>query len=147
MSAAAQSEPFAVGMLLKADSGQDYQIDEVLLDRRNPLMCLYRASAGGRRYIVKDLIPGEFDYQLSLQQSLRSVPNIRTFIDTIRQRDIFIFAFLAEDLLQFSQKNLTTATRKDILRRALLGLVELHKRDIVHNVTVILEKDTYALCS
>lgn len=86
------------------------------------------------------MIPGEFEYQLSLQLSLSSVPSVRTFVDTIRQRDIFIFSFLAKDLLQLSQRNLTTATLKDILRRALLGLVELHKRDIVHNGTVILER-------
>lgn len=99
-----QSEPFAVGATVTSDTGQDYRIDEVSIDRRDPLLCVYRASAGDRKYIVKNLIPGEFDYQLSLQKLLKAAPNVRTFDDTVRRIELFIYPFLAGNLLRLGQK-------------------------------------------
>ena len=64
---------------------------------------------------------------------LAAAPNVRTVDDTIRQLEIFIYPFLAGDLLRVSQKPLSTSTRKHILRQALLGLVEIHGKDVVHN--------------
>lgn len=37
------NEPLSLGTMLKSDSGQTYKIEEVLADRRKPLLCVYRA--------------------------------------------------------------------------------------------------------
>lgn len=95
-------------------------------------LSLTRWSAEGKNFIIKNMIPGEFEYQLNLQKSLPS-PNVRTVIDTVQQLELFIFPFLAGDLLRLSQKNLSYETRRDILRSALHGLADLHDRDILHN--------------
>ena len=90
-------------------------------------------SAGEKNYIVKNMIPGEFEYQLDLQKQLSSCPNVRAVVDTIKAPELFIFPFLATDLLRLSQKALPTEIKKNILRSALRGLADMHDRDILHN--------------
>lgn len=74
------------------------------------------------------MIPGEFRYQLNLQESLSS-----SVVDTIQELEMFVFPFLAGDLLRLSQKALSKDTKKSVLRSALHGLADMHVRDILHN--------------
>lgn len=85
------------------------------------------------KYIVKNMIKGELEYQTELQKLVSSSPNVRTVVDTNHEFEIFIYPFLIGDLLRFSQRKLATEARKDILRSALRGLADLHERDILHN--------------
>ncbi|KAK9578537.1 hypothetical protein V6Z92_009210 [Aspergillus fumigatus] len=79
------------------------------------------------------MIPGEFDYQLNLQKSLATCPNVRGVVDTVKDLEMFIYPYLSGDLLRLSQRKLSEDTRRYILRCALQGLVDLHDRDILHN--------------
>jgi len=127
-----------------------YTIQEVLAERRKPLLCVYRAryelnpmissidgaliirSAEGQNFIIKTMIPGEYEYQQVLQKPLASCPNLRTVVDGLPGPELFIYPFLETDFLQFTQKNLTKATRRSMLRSALVGLAALHERNIIH---------------
>ncbi|KAJ9316571.1 hypothetical protein DTO271D3_3078 [Paecilomyces variotii] len=126
-------EPLTLGTMLRSDSGRTYKIEEVLADRRKPLLCVYRASADGKDYIAKNMIQGEFEYQLNLQRSLSTCPNVRGVVDTVQEHEIFIYPFLSGDLLRLSQKNLSEETRRHVLRSALRGLADMHDRDVLHN--------------
>ncbi|OTA65185.1 kinase-like protein [Hypoxylon sp. EC38] len=126
-------EPFVPGALLEGDSGRVYEIEEVLSERRNPLLCVYRVRAGMMKSIAKNMIKGEFEYQMELQKLVSSSPNVRTVVDTNHEFEIFIYPFLTSDLLRFSERKLATEARRDILRSALRGLADLHERDILHN--------------
>lgn len=79
------------------------------------------------------MIEGEFEYQMELQRLVSSSSNVRTVVDTNQESEIFIYPFLSGDLLRFSQRELATGARKDLLRRALNGLADLHEQDILHN--------------
>ncbi|KAI1816901.1 kinase-like domain-containing protein [Poronia punctata] len=125
--------PIAPGTMLQGDSGRVYEIEEILSDRRDPLLCVYRARAEGMKYIVKNMIEGEFEYQLDLQKLVSSSPNVRTVVDTNKEHEIFMYPFLIGDLLRFSQKELAMEARRDILRSALRGLTDLHENNILHN--------------
>ncbi len=81
---------------------------------------------------MKNVIQGEFTYQHDLQASVASCPNLRTVVDTIPDFELFVYPFLAGDLLRVSQKPLSQETRRKILRNALSGLAALHDRGIVH---------------
>jgi hypothetical protein len=85
------------------------------------------------KYVVKNMIKGEFEYQMELQKLVSSSPNVRTVVDTNHEFEIFIYPFLIGDLLRFSQRKLAAETRKNILRSALRGLADLHERGILHN--------------
>ncbi|QVM09325.1 hypothetical protein D8B26_003988 [Coccidioides posadasii str. Silveira] len=115
-SSQASNEPFTPGMMLKSDSGRTYKIENILADRKTPcyvyIVQELAGSAEGKNYIVKNMIPGEFEYQLDLQKQLSSCPNVRSVVDTIKASELFIFPFLAGDLLRLSQKPLSTKTRK-----------------------------------
>ncbi len=89
-------------------------------------------SDKGENFIVKNMIPGEFEYQQDLQKPLASCPNLRTVIDIIPDFELFVYHFLAVDLLQISQRPLSKETRRSILRSALTGLADLHDRGIIH---------------
>jgi len=78
------------------------------------------------------MIPGEYEYQQDLQRPLASCPNLRTVVDGLPGPELFIYPYLETDFLQFSQKNLTEATRRNMLKSALVGLATLHERNIIH---------------
>lgn len=42
-----REEPLPLGTMLKSGSGRNYKIEEILADRRKPLLCVYRA-----RYVL-----------------------------------------------------------------------------------------------
>jgi len=98
--------------------------------RGSALTALVRAE--GRHFVIKNMIPGEYEYQQDLQKPLSSCPNLRTVIDGLIDAELFIYPFLQTDFLQFTQKNLTNATRKSILESALNGLAAMHDRNIIH---------------
>ncbi|KAL2176137.1 kinase-like domain-containing protein [Thermothelomyces heterothallicus CBS 202.75] len=141
-----RSEPFLVNSTIRGDSGRIYKVEEILSERRKPLLCVYRASSEGKQFILKDMIKGEFDYQLSLQTPLAPCPHIRVLVDTIRDDEMFVYGFLPGDLLHLSQQALSKQTRRHILKSALLGLAELHDRGIIHTDikpnNILLDYDT-----
>lgn len=79
------------------------------------------------------MIPREFECQLNLQRFLSSCPNVRTVVDAVQELELFIFPFLAGDLLRLSQKNLSEGMRRNVLRSALRGLADMHDKNILHN--------------
>lgn len=89
--------------------------------------------AEGRKYILKNMIPGEFEYQLALQKRLSSCPNVRAVVDAIQNLDLFIYPFLDGDLLRLNQRSLSKDARRYILQSALHGLANIHDREILHN--------------
>ncbi|KAI9668500.1 MAG: hypothetical protein M1829_005378 [Trizodia sp. TS-e1964] len=126
------NEPLKPGATLCGQSGRTYTIKEVLAERRKPLLCVYRASADGQSFVIKNLLPGEYAYQEDLQKPLVSCPNLRTMVDGLPGPEMLIYPFLETDFLQFSQNNLTEATRRSMLKSALIGLAALHERNIYH---------------
>jgi hypothetical protein len=78
--------PLSPEATLCAQSGRTYTIQEVLAERREPLLCVYRArydlnpimsrgdallilkSAEERNFIFKNMILGQYEYQQALQK-------------------------------------------------------------------------------
>ncbi|KAK0736786.1 serine/threonine protein kinase [Apiosordaria backusii] len=128
-----RTTPFAVGEELRGDSGMMYKIEEVISHRTEPFLCVYRASDNqAKSYIIKNLMPGHFEYRYELQQSLKTCSNLRTMVDAIPDQELLIYPFLADTLLRVSQKELSMDVRKGMVKSALTGLAELHDRGIVH---------------
>lgn len=111
------TEPFTQGATLCGQSGQTYTIQEVLAERRKTLLFVYRArygpnpvirsrdtvltmtSAEGQSFIVKNMIPGEYEYQQDLQKSVASCPHLRTVVDGLPGPELFIYPFLETNFL------------------------------------------------
>ncbi|KAH7370624.1 kinase-like domain-containing protein [Rhexocercosporidium sp. MPI-PUGE-AT-0058] len=129
----AHNEPLAPGATIQGHSGRTYTIEETIAERQGPLLCVYRASADGKKFIVKNMIPGDYEYQNDLQGSLSSCTYLRTMVDGVPGPDLFVYPYLETNLLQFSQNKLPDATRKDILKSALVGLAVLHEKNIIHS--------------
>lgn len=89
-------------------------------------------SSEGKKYVIKNMIPGEFEYQLDLQKRISS-PNVRAVVDTIQDNEIFISPFSTGDLLHLSQKLRYKTERINVLRCALSGLADIHGKDTLHN--------------
>ncbi|CZT12554.1 uncharacterized protein RCO7_11469 [Rhynchosporium graminicola] len=127
-------EPLAPGATIQGYSGRIYTIGESIVERRDPLLCVYRASVEGKKFILKNMIPGEYEYQKDLQESVSYCPHLRTIVDGVPGPDLFIYPFLETNLLQFSQNKLLDTTRKFILKNALVGLATLHEKNIIHDI-------------
>ncbi|KAF2010426.1 kinase-like protein [Aaosphaeria arxii CBS 175.79] len=116
------SRPFPTESTIRGDSGRTYTIQEILTQRQDHTLNVYRASAEDKSFIIKDMIPGEFEYQLELQKPLFCHPNLRTVVDTI----------LSGDLLRMSKRIASKATKTSVLRSDLAGLAELQDKNIIH---------------
>jgi hypothetical protein len=93
---------------------------------------MVRESAQGGKYIVKNVLQGDFEYQQELQKPLLALPTLRTMVDTIPDWELLVHHFLTSDLLCFAQKPLSDGLKRDILRSALIGLAELHGKNVIH---------------
>lgn len=86
-----------------------------------------------RKYVLKDIFHTEFEYQFNMQTPLRDRPNLRVVIDTIPEHLLFVYNYCTDHLLKLAEKeNLPDATKKRILRDALVGLADLHEQNILH---------------
>ncbi|TKW55713.1 Serine/threonine-protein kinase ATG1t [Colletotrichum tanaceti] len=129
----AERKPLSPGTTLYGESGRAYVIDHVLHHREIPRpMGVYRARAGLQGFIVKDILPDDFQYQQRLQHSVACSPNVRRAIDHAAEQHLFIYPYLSHSLLQLGQRNLRQDAKKRILKAALMGLADLHDKHILH---------------
>ncbi|KAK5654702.1 hypothetical protein OQA88_7026 [Cercophora sp. LCS_1] len=110
-------QPLPIGLQLKSSLRKCYVIDEVLSERSaaGRIWCVYRATHDGKRFILKDIIPGDFDYVVSLQKHVEHSPHVRT-----------------PGLLHVDIAALSPVAKKIIIRDALAGLADLHDKHIIH---------------
>ncbi|AEO71048.1 uncharacterized protein THITE_2123010 [Thermothielavioides terrestris NRRL 8126] len=127
-------QPLPVGSKLKSSLGKSYVIDEVLSERpaAGRIWCVYHAIHEGSQFILKDIIPGDLDYILSLQKHVEHSPHIRTAVDSIPERHILVFPYLEKGLLHVDIAALSSTAKKAIIRDALAGLADLHDQHIIH---------------
>lgn len=86
----------------------------------------------GKQFILKDIIPGDFDFIISLQKHAEYSPHVRTSVDSIPERHIFVFPYLQTGLLHVDTTALSSAAKKVIIIDALVGLADLHDKHIFH---------------
>lgn len=86
----------------------------------------------GKQFVLKDIIPGDFDYILSLQKHVEHSPHVRTAVDSIPERHMLVFPYLEKGLLHVDTAALSSVAKKVIIRDALAGLADLHDKHIIH---------------
>ncbi|KAL2167195.1 hypothetical protein VTG60DRAFT_1607 [Thermothelomyces hinnuleus] len=111
-----------------------YTIDEIIYQRSRGrlLCCLYRASHEGKQYVLKDILPGDFQYILDLQKLVDGSAHVRTLVDSIPDRHMFVYPFLDTNLQLVNTAAIPPSVKKDILRDALAGLADLHEKGTYH---------------
>ena len=90
-------------------------------------------SAKERKWIIKDIIPSDFDYLLDIYRGLSGCPYLRLIHDTVPDQSLFVFRYCTGTLLDLGHRDLPIALTKQILKDTLRGLAALHDRDVVHN--------------
>ncbi|KAK4171650.1 kinase-like domain-containing protein [Triangularia setosa] len=108
----------------------------MLQQRTEPVLSYANTSAVSEheKYVAKNIHHAEFEYQLDLQRPLADCHYLRTVVDTVPDHLVFLYRYLAADLLELAKKeSLSDATRKRILREALAGLPGLHDQNILHS--------------
>ncbi|KAF3491598.1 uncharacterized protein GIQ15_01115 [Arthroderma uncinatum] len=114
-------------------SGRNYRIERVLQEETFPPRWVGLAITGDQKYILKYIHPVNFEDLEDVNNKLRGRANhVRLSQDTIPKKSMFVFDYLADHLLHLVQKDLPLETTKTILKKALLGIAELHDQDIVH---------------
>ncbi|KAE8352240.1 kinase-like protein [Aspergillus coremiiformis] len=114
-------------------SGRKYRIERVLQEEAFPPRQVYVASADDQKFILKYIHTVNFDDLQAVNNRLCSnASHVRLAQDTIPEKSMFAFEYFADHLLHLAQKDLPLNTVKRILKDALLGIAEMHDRDIVH---------------
>lgn len=93
---------------------------------------VFRVSHQGKHFIVKDIIPGDFEYLIALQKNVEHSPHVRTAVDSIPDRHMLVFPYLEKGLLHANTTALSPIAKKSIIRDALAGLADLHDKHIIH---------------
>jgi hypothetical protein len=60
------------------------------------------SSANNKAYVLKSIVPSEFQYQENLQQDLVACPNLRVVKDTIPEHLLFLYQYLTDNFLQLA---------------------------------------------
>ncbi|KAH8695890.1 kinase-like domain-containing protein [Phaeosphaeriaceae sp. PMI808] len=109
-------------------SGIQYTAQEVLQEEETPprRVCSGHDNAG-RKYILKYIPEGNYPYlEKEIYSRLRGdVKNVRVIENAIPGKSIYFLGLI--------QQNLPLDVTKAILKQALLGIVEMHDKDIVHS--------------
>ncbi|KAI9678155.1 MAG: hypothetical protein M1817_006100 [Caeruleum heppii] len=119
-------------MELLGRSGCPYIIERVLQEKQNPRRRVYLATAGHKKFILKDVSQCGFKYFQDMYRDLRGCPHLRLLQDVIPDQSIFVYKYFTDDLMSLTQKDLPISHTKRILKDALRGLGALHDRNIVH---------------
>ncbi|KAK4244385.1 kinase-like domain-containing protein [Corynascus novoguineensis] len=133
-STATSQQPLTRGTQVTSPSGRSYIIDEIIYQRSRGslLCCLYRASHEGKQYVLKDILPGDFQYIQELQKLIDGSAHVRTLVDSIPDRYMFIYPFLDTNLQLVETTAIPPSVKKNILRDALAGLADLHDKGVYH---------------
>ncbi|EEH10324.1 conserved hypothetical protein [Histoplasma capsulatum G186AR] len=87
--------------------------------------CRTAESSDKESYVIKNMIPGEFEYQLNLQQQLSAFPNVRSVVDTVPDLNLFIYPFLAGDLLHIKANNILVDYDESIQGQTIINNVQI----------------------
>lgn len=89
-------------------------------------------SHEGKQYVLKDILPGDFQYILELQKLVEGSAHVRTLVDSIPDRHMFVYPFLDTNLQLVETTAIAPSVKKNILRDALAGLADLHNKSVYH---------------
>ena len=87
-------------------------------------------------------IPQDFNIRQGIYERIGSHVHVRSLLDIVPGRRMFVFEYLNDNLLHLVQKEMPTTIMKLILKCALRGLAALHEQDIVHNGIATLADST-----
>ena len=82
--------------------------------------------------MLKDILPGDFEYILELQKLVDGSDHVRTLVDSIPDHHMFVYPFLDTNLQLVKTTAIAPSVKKSILRDALAGLADLHDKGIYH---------------
>ena len=160
--------PLTLGTKLAGCSGRTYEIERILQERTEPVLAFvylakyipipslfppncrshwpYRDCETQKKLVLKNIYHTEFEYQLDMQRPLTGHPNLRLVADTVPEHLLFVYEYLSSNLLSLALKNnLSSTTRRQILRDALTGLAGLHGHGIFHTGKGILFIDSFVV--
>ncbi|KAF2084341.1 kinase-like protein [Saccharata proteae CBS 121410] len=100
------------------DSGRKYIIQRTLLDNGSPDSCVYLATTGDEKVILKSVIKDSFS-------------DMQDVYAKLRDHAMFVYQHLDDHLLNLAQKGLPLGGAKKILKDVLRGLIAMHEQNIV----------------
>jgi serine/threonine protein kinase len=113
-------------------TGRAYTFKQ-LLQQKEHFGRVWLATNGETRFILKDIPELIFDhYNHEIQPNLPKSRFIRVPLDVIPEQRIFVFKYLDSDLLSLVRKGTSDRNAKRILKDSLMGLAQLHEKDVVH---------------
>ncbi|KAF2493085.1 kinase-like protein [Lophium mytilinum] len=118
-------------------SGRRYVVERILQEKPMflELGCVYLATSGNQKYILKSVQPKSFRYFRNMFDDIRNSPYspyVRIADDSIPNKSMFAYKFFKGHLLGFVQKDVPLSVTKRILRDALRGIAAMHDKGIVH---------------
>ncbi|KAH7359960.1 kinase-like domain-containing protein [Pyrenochaeta sp. MPI-SDFR-AT-0127] len=117
-------------------SGIRYTADEVLQEEETPPRRVCSGHDNARRkYILKYIPEVNFSYlEKEIYGRLRgNARNLRVIEDVIPGKSMFVFKYFQSHFLGLVQQNLPLEVAGAALEQALLGIAEIHDKDIVNS--------------
>ncbi|CAK1354283.1 hypothetical protein CB0940_01846 [Cercospora beticola] len=115
-------------------TGHRYHFKE-LLHHKPRLGSIWVATHGREKFVLKDIPQNIFsNFNVRIWPRLRENPSpkIRLPIDTIPGRRTYVYQYLQSDLFSLVKDNISMRARRQILKRTLQAIADLHYQDVVH---------------
>lgn len=89
--------------------------------------------SGQGKFVLKEVPEDIFDnFREKIQPQLHKSPYIRLPCDNVPGHRIYVYRYLTDSFLSLARRDISLGVRKQILKATLLGIAELHDRNVVH---------------
>ncbi|KAL6703216.1 hypothetical protein ACN47E_010078 [Coniothyrium glycines] len=115
-------------------SGHVYIQREVLQERKDPRLNIFRAESHGQSFVSKRVSKPFYDLSLRLAVDVPESRRLRMHVDSNEGENILIYPYYQHTLLGLLQADLKipAAARKKILQQTGEAIQELHMKDWIH---------------
>ncbi|PKY01354.1 putative calcium/calmodulin dependent protein kinase [Aspergillus campestris IBT 28561] len=113
-------------------TGRRYEFKSLIQERPH-LGRVWLAKSGPAQFILKDVPEDIFsNFNERIQPQLNKSPYIRLPHDAIPGERVLVYKYLKDDFLDLVRREIPMRARKKILKASLLGIAELHDKNVVH---------------
>ncbi|KAI8941750.1 hypothetical protein NX059_002954 [Plenodomus lindquistii] len=114
--------------------GRVYIQHEVVQERKDPRMNIFKAESHGQSSVFKRVSKPFYDLSLRLAADFPESRRLRMHVDLNEDENILIYPYYQQTLLQLLQEDtkISDAARKKILRQTGEAMQELHSKDWIH---------------
>ncbi|KAI9678582.1 MAG: RIBULOSE-phosphate 3-epimerase [Caeruleum heppii] len=122
-----------IGQVITGRTGQRYSIEKILQERRNNDCKVFLATSNGESFVVKTVLPRQFQKANIMKEALPRTTMVRMPVDEIENHNALVYEYATEDLQKLAKRvTFNRSQIKKISRDVLQAIADMHEVDWMH---------------